>query len=56
MSETDKEIKCCGEVLRRGSGYFATDYLCPICDAEYNGSGHKLAPRSMWGEETGETF
>lgn len=24
------------------------------CGAEYNGSGQQLAPRSQWGEETGE--
>lgn len=26
------------------------------CGIEYNGSGQTLAPRSHWGEETGETF
>ncbi len=51
-----KTIKCCGQILRRGSGYFATDYRCDICGAEYNSSGHKLAPRQFWGEETGECF
>lgn len=25
------------------------------CGAEYNTSGQKLAPRSQWGAETGET-
>ena len=29
---------------------------CPGCGVEYNGAGQKLAPRSQWGEETGETF
>ena len=29
---------------------------CPGCGQEYNGAGQKLAPRSQWGEETGETF
>lgn len=29
---------------------------CPGCGIEYNGAGQKLAPRSQWGEETGETF
>lgn len=29
---------------------------CEKCHTEYNGSGQKLAPRSQWGEETGETF
>lgn len=27
-----------------------------FCDQEYNGSGQALAPRTQWGEETGETF
>ena len=26
------------------------------CGATYNGAGQQLAPRHMWGEETGETF
>ncbi|MDF2534249.1 MAG: hypothetical protein K0R18_406 [Bacillales bacterium] len=26
------------------------------CGVEYNGAGQALAPRSQWGEETGETF
>ena len=29
---------------------------CDKCGCEYNRSGAKLAPRSQWGEETGETF
>ena len=29
---------------------------CLNCEAEYNGSGQLLAPRSQWGEETGESF
>ena len=28
---------------------------CDKCGAEYNMSGQRLAPRSQWGEETGET-
>lgn len=27
---------------------------CDRCDADYNFSGQRLAPRSQWGEETGE--
>lgn len=46
----------CGEILAQGSGYFATDYSCGKCGAEYNASKHKLASRSQWGEETGEQF
>ena len=26
-----------------------------LCGADYNMSGQRLAPRSQWGEETGET-
>lgn len=29
---------------------------CDRCGTEYNGSGQQLAPRSQWGEETGEVF
>ena len=27
---------------------------CPSCGREYNGCGQLLAPRSQWGEESGE--
>jgi hypothetical protein len=27
---------------------------CTRCQADYNGSGQRLAPREQWGEETGE--
>jgi hypothetical protein len=29
---------------------------CEGCGTEYNGGGQKLAPRSHWGEETGEAW
>jgi hypothetical protein len=29
---------------------------CDDCDADYNGSGQRLAPRECWGEETGESL
>lgn len=29
---------------------------CDRCNADYNLSGQRLAPRRFWGEETGETF
>ena len=29
---------------------------CDNCDADYNSSGQRLAPRSQWGEETGESY
>ena len=30
--------------------------ICSRCGADYNGSGQLLAPRHVWGEETGEHF
>jgi len=29
---------------------------CDDCDADYNSSGQRLAPRECWGEETGESL
>ena len=29
---------------------------CPVCGSDYNFSGTLLAPRSQWGEETGEDW
>jgi hypothetical protein len=29
--------------------------VCDRCGREYNWAGSELAPRSQWGEETGET-
>lgn len=29
---------------------------CGRCGADFNGSGQRLADRSQWGEETGETY
>jgi hypothetical protein len=29
---------------------------CDKCGADYNTAGQRLAPRSQWGEETGETL
>jgi predicted RNA-binding Zn-ribbon protein involved in translation (DUF1610 family) len=49
-------IKCCGKELKQGSGYFSTDYKCPVCGSEYNSAGNKLTDRSEWGEETDEQF
>lgn len=50
-------ITCCG------TGYGHEGYevvcdnftnTCEWCGADYNFAGQKLAPRSQWGEETGE--
>ena len=47
-------VKCdCGQEVECWEGW-ANE--CPSCHTEYNGGGQKLAPRSQWGEETGETF
>lgn len=29
---------------------------CEHCGTDYNGQGSELAPRSQWGEETGESW
>jgi len=29
---------------------------CDDCETDYNSSGQRLAPRSQWGEETGESL
>lgn len=45
------EIKCdCGNVID-GRAFTNT---CDRCGADYNNAGQRLAPRSQWGEETGE--
>lgn len=46
--------KCdCGEYLPSyGPG---RDYSCDKCGRDYNSNGQRLAPRSQWGKETGET-
>lgn len=57
MVKEIRTMKCqCGNVMVQGSGYFPTDYLCNKCGKEYNSAGQSLAPRSQWGEETGEVF
>jgi hypothetical protein len=51
-SRSNTIIECCGEELECG-GFTNT---CPICNADYNWSGARLAPREQWGEETGESL
>lgn len=43
-------IRCCG------SDVACDDFTntCSHCGADYNFNGDRLAPRSEWGEETGE--
>jgi hypothetical protein len=40
----------CGEAV----ALEAFTNTCPNCGRDYNMSGQELAPRSQWGEETGE--
>lgn len=42
----------CGTEMHRFRGQ--GDQTCPNCGQEHNGFGQALAPRSQWGEETGE--
>lgn len=42
----------CGEQVYLQDGF---SNMC-TCGADYNGFGQRLAPRSQWGWETGETF
>ena len=44
-------VFCCGRWLPC-SRFTNT---CDVCQADYNGSGSRLADRSQWGEETGES-
>lgn len=46
--------KDCGTTLERYRGQ--GDITCPNCGAEHNSFGQRLAPRSQWGEETGESY
>jgi hypothetical protein len=48
-----KEIECaCGHKLQ----LWAFTNTCEACGRDYNMSGQLLAPRSQWGEETGESL
>ena len=46
-----KIIQCCENGQVELSNFTNT---CRSCGADYNSSGQLLAPRHMWGEETGE--
>jgi hypothetical protein len=43
-------VKCCGVEFECS----ANTNTCQHCGADYNGFGQGLAPRHLWGEETGE--
>ena len=49
---TCTEIKCCNQWLLCDN--FTN--TCEKCDKDYGMDGGRLAPRSQWGEETGETY
>lgn len=51
MKRPPRRVTCCGEAVICDR-YTNT---CHQCGADYNMSGHQLAPRSQWGLETGET-
>lgn len=44
----------CGTHVELNLGDYCS--TCDKCGADYNLSGQRLAPRSQWGEETGETL
>ena len=45
-------VTCCGEDII--CDQFTN--TCYTCGADYNSAGWRLAPRSQWGEETGESL
>lgn len=52
MGREPKIIQCkCGRRVEC-DGFTNT---CDRCGADYNWAGERLAPRSEWGEETGES-
>jgi hypothetical protein len=44
----------CGQRLQGDIGQFTIS--CSRCSADYNSGGQRLADRSAWGEETGESY
>lgn len=49
-----EEIVCrCGNKVELVDAFTNT---CPDCGQEFNGFGQALAPRCVWGEETGESL
>jgi hypothetical protein len=46
------QVKCCRVWIECDA--FTT--TCDKCGADYNWNGSRLAPRSQWGEETGESW
>lgn len=53
---SDEYGRPCNRAVLLSSGW---SNQCPNyehCQSEYNGAGQRLAPRSQWGEETGEQF
>ena len=49
-------LRCdCNALLHLDDVRPGADVECDRCGREYNSGGQALAPRSQWGEETGET-
>lgn len=50
------EMECpCGALIDCEGNRPGADVDCPKCGREFNSAGQELAPRSQWGEETGES-
>lgn len=60
VRKIEREGKCSIPVVRCGSCRREVECDCftntCVCGQEYNFAGQHLAPRSYWGEETGERF
>lgn len=55
MTIKPSKIICeCGNDLYIWQDQFTN--TCPICGADYDGNGSRLADREKWGMETGETY
>jgi Zn finger protein HypA/HybF involved in hydrogenase expression len=52
---TERSLPCkvCGHKVTLWDSFLNT---CENCGTDYNGCGQVLAPRSQWGEETGESL
>jgi hypothetical protein len=53
---TDENGNACSRKVVLSSGWANKCPNFENCQSEYNGAGQRLAPRSQWGEETGEQF
>jgi hypothetical protein len=51
----DPDIILCDHCRKGEVTLYGFTNTCPVCQADYNFGGQRLAPRSQWGEETGQT-